>query len=493
MVEKGDNILTSSRSSNTVRVRFAPSPTGYLHVGNARTAIFNYLYTRKHGGKFILRLEDTDFVRSTRESVELILQDLRWLGIPWDEGPDMGGPHGPYRQSERLDIYRDYAQKLIKTGAAYYCYCTPEELETQRRDLLARKAPLRYTGKCRNLTAKEQKDLEAQGRRPTIRFRVGEDLIITFVDAIRGEVSFNTKVIGDFVLVRSDGVAAYNFAVVIDDALMEINHVIRGEDHLSNTPRQIILEQALGFPQPQFAHLPMILGPDHTRLSKRHGANSVGEFREAGILPEALVNYLALLGWSPGDDREILSLEEMIEEFSLSHVAKSAAVFDCAKLTWMNGNYIRKSKLEQVVEGCLPYLKQAGYVSDEPSVEEERRLFDIIATIQDRLETLSDVTEQAEIFFQPVHPNAEANQIAKEGKRVIACFEKILANAKEADRKSFKIILNQVKEETGIKGKNLFIPVRVALTGQTHGPDLAAIFEIIGKAESLNRLTKKNS
>lgn len=480
--------MTSSRSSDTVRVRFAPSPTGYLHVGNARTAIFNYLYTRKHGGKFILRLEDTDFVRSTRESEELILQDLKWLGISWDEGPDVGGDYSPYRQSERLDIYRDYAQKLIKTGDAYYCYCTPEELETQRRDLLARKALPRYTGKCRNLSARERKDLEAQGRRPTVRFHVKEDRIITVTDAIRGEVSFNTKVIGDFVLLRSDGVAAYNFAVVIDDALMEINHVIRGEDHLSNTPRQIILEQALGFPQPLFAHLPMILGPDHTRLSKRHGANSIGEFREAGILPEALVNYLALLGWSPGDDREILKMEEMIEEFSLSHVAKSAAVFDRVKLTWINGNYIRKTNLEQLVEGCLPYLKRAGYVSDAPSAEEEKRVFDIIATIQDSLETLSDVTGQAGVFFQPVSLSVEASQIADEGKSVIACFEKKLADVKNADRETFKILLNQVKEETGIKGKNLFMPVRVALTGQTHGPDLAAIFEIIGKAGSLQRL-----
>lgn len=485
--------MTSRRSSDPVRVRFAPSPTGYLHVGNARTAIFNYLYTHKHGGKFILRLEDTDFERSTRESEELIMRDLRWLGISWDEGPDMEGPYGPYRQSERLDIYRDCAQKLIKTGDAYYCYCTPEELETQRRELLAQKAIARYTGKCRNLSVNEQKSLKDQGRCPTIRFRVKEDLIIAVVDAIRGEVSFNTQVIGDFVLVRSDGVAAYNFAVVVDDALMEINHVIRGEDHLSNTPRQILLQQALGFSQPQFAHLPMILGPDHTRLSKRHGANSVGEFRESGILPEALVNYLVLLGWSPGDDREILGMEEMIEEFSLSHVAKSAAIFDRAKLIWMNGHYIRKADLEQLVEGCLPYLKQAGYISENPSAEEEKKVFAIIATIQDSLDTLSDVTEQAGIFFQPASLSAEASQIAEEGKNVIACFAKKLADVKKTDRETFKTLLNQVQAETGIRGKNLFMPVRVALTGQTHGPDLAAIFEIIGKAELCNRLKKLNS
>ncbi len=478
----------------TIRVRFAPSPTGLLHVGNARTAIFNYLYAQKMGGKFILRLEDTDFERSSAESENSIFDDMRWLGISWDEGPDVGGTYGPYRQSERLDIYRDYARKLLDSRSAYHCYCTSEELEEQRRELLAQKKPPRYMGKCRDLSQHEKNVLEAHGKKPTIRFRVKEDETVLVADKIRGEVKFDTNLIGDFVLVRSDGVAAYNFAVVIDDALMEISHVIRGEDHLSNTPRQLLLEQALGFSPPQFAHLPMIHGSDHTRLSKRHGATSVSAFRHDGYLPEALVNYLALLGWSPGDDREILSMEEMISNFSLDQVAKSAAVFDRAKLTWMNGNYIRQKNTEEIVEGCLPYLREAGYLSENLAVKDGKRISMIIATVQDSLETLSDVKEQAGIFFQKAALDSEARQVMEDdsAKVVIDVFSEKLEGIENTDRETFMAILNQVKEETGIKGKKLFMPVRVALTGQIHGPDLAAIFEILGKDESLNRITKLN-
>jgi nondiscriminating glutamyl-tRNA synthetase len=483
-----DNNSISRSSSNIVRVRFAPSPTGFLHVGNARTAIFNYLYARKHGGEFILRLEDTDFERSTSESEGIILKDLKWLGISWDEGPDVDGRYGPYRQSERLGIYRDYARKLLDSGQAYHCYCTPEELEAQRQELLAQKKPPRYSGICRTLTEKQKNSHEAQGKRPTIRFRVEGDLKVSIVDAIRKNVCFNTDLIGDFVLVRSDGVAAYNFAVVIDDALMEISHVIRGEDHLSNTPRQILLARALGFGVPQFAHLPMILGPDHSRLSKRHGgATSVSAFREGGFLPDALVNYLALLGWSPGEDREILSLEDMIQSFSLGQVSKSAAVFDRAKLTWMNGNYIRRKDLEQIVEGCLPYLQEAGYANYSDG--DSARVHSIIGTIQDNLEKLSDVTEQAQIFFQRASLDDEARRVLEDenAKIVIASFRGKLAVIEKVDQETLKSLLNQVKKETGIKGKGLFMPVRVALTGQVHGPDLAAVFEILGKDESLRR------
>lgn len=476
----------------TIRLRFAPSPTGLLHVGNARTAIFNYLYAKKCGGKFILRLEDTDFERSSAESENTILDDLRWLGLSWDEGPDVGGEYGPYRQSERLDIYRDYAGGLLDSGSAYHCYCTSEELEEQRRELLAQKKPPRYMGKCRDLSPDEKAVLEAQGEKPTVRFRVKEDETVSVADKIRGEVKFDTNLIGDFVLVRSDGVAAYNFAVVVDDALMEISHVIRGEDHLSNTPRQILLGSALGFSTPQFAHLPMIHGPDHTRLSKRHGATSVSAFRHDGYLPDALVNYLALLGWSPGDDREILSMEEMISNFSLDQVAKSAAVFDRAKLTWMNGNYIRAKDTEEVVEGCLHYLREAGYLSENLAVKDGKRISMIIATVQDSLETLSDIKEQASIFFQKAALDDEAQDVMEDesAKIVIDAFGEKLAGIDNADREAFMSILNQVKEETGVKGKKLFMPVRVALTGQIHGPDLAAIFEILGKDEALIRLSK---
>ena len=475
--------------SPSVRVRFAPSPTGLLHVGNARTAIFNYLFARKYAGKFILRLEDTDIQRSSSESEKTILRDLKWLGISWDEGPDMGGQYGPYRQSEKLEIYRDYARKLLDSGRAYHCYCTSGELETQRRQLLAAGKPPRYSGRCRALSEQEKITLQNQGKLSTIRFRVEGGKKVLVEDGIRAEVCFDTDLIGDFVLVRSDGIAAYNFAVVIDDAQMEISHVIRGEDHLSNTPRQILLNQALGFDPPQFAHLPMILGPDHTRLSKRHGATSVSAFRQQGVLAAALVNYLALLGWSPGDNREILPVEEMIRCFSLDQVAKSAAVFDPAKLNWMNGNYIRNTGLERIVEGCLPYLQDSGFFPKTLSTEEMERASSIVATIQDSLETLADVTEQARIFFHPAPPNPEARHILEDenARIVIDCFREKLAAEEKADRDSFKTILNQVKKETAIKGKGLFMPIRVALTGQTHGPDLAAIFEILGKDESLRR------
>ena len=282
-----------------MRVRFAPSPTGQLHVGNARTALFNWLLARGHDGTFILRIEDTDAERSTKESEESILEDLRWLGLDWDEGPDVGGPCGPYRQSERLHLYTSYANELLAGGHAYYCFCSPQKLEADRRAMLDEGRPPRYAGTCRPLSPEEARRRIDAGERAVVRFRVPEHVDVTFQDLVRGEVTFNTDVIGDPVLVRSDGRPAYNFAVVVDDALMEMTHVIRGEDHISNTPRQVLLYRALGFGPPQFAHLSLVLGPDHTPLSKRHGATSVAEFRARGYLPEALTNYLALIGWSP--------------------------------------------------------------------------------------------------------------------------------------------------------------------------------------------------
>jgi len=315
-----------------MRVRFAPSPTGHLHVGNARTALFNWLLARHGGGTFILRIEDTDAERSTRESELAILEDLRWMGLQWDEGVEAGGPYGPYRQTERFDIYADHARRLIDATHAYYCFCSPEKLEADRQALLAQGLPPKYIGTCRSLTADDCASRMAAGEKPVIRMRVPSGREVVFDDIVRGRVSFHTDVIGDPVLVRSDGIPAYNFAVVIDDHLMEITHVVRGEDHISNTPRQVLLYEAYGWTPPAFAHLSLVMGPDHTPLSKRHGATSVNEFREKGYLPEALANYLALIAWSPGEGQEVLPLDELARRFELSSVAHAAGVFDEDKL-----------------------------------------------------------------------------------------------------------------------------------------------------------------
>ncbi len=318
-----------------IRVRFAPSPTGQLHLGNARTALFNYLYARKTGGTFVLRVEDTDLERSSAEAEEAILNDLRWMGLEWAEGPGRGGEYGPYRQSERREIYARYASELLEKGHAYRCYCTPEELEEKRKRSLARGVPPKYDGRCRNLKPEEEQAFAAEGRASSLRFKV-ETRRVDFEDLIKGRMSFEGQTLGDFIILRSDGTAAYNFAVVVDDALMQITHVIRGEDHLTNTPRQLLIYQALGWQPPKFAHPPMILGPDHSPLSKRHGATSVTYFREEGFLPEALVNYLALLGWSVDAGQEIMSLEELSQKFSLGRVSRSSAIFDIDKLQWVN-------------------------------------------------------------------------------------------------------------------------------------------------------------
>ena len=311
-----------------MRVRFAPSPTGKLHVGNARTALFNWLLARGRGGTFVLRIEDTDAERSTVESDAAILRDIRWLGLDWDEGPDIGGPHGPYRQSERAELYVRYARQLLDAGHAYYCFCSRETLDVERAAAVDAGRPVLYAGTCRHLSSGEQAARFAAGELAAIRFRVPDGGDVVFTDEVRGEVRFHADVIGDPIILRAEGTPAYNFAVVVDDALMGITHVIRGEDHISNTPRQVLLYQALGFTPPAFAHLALVMGPDHTPLSKRHGATSVGEFRAKGYLPEALVNYLALIGWSPGHDEELLPADEMARRFSLEHVGLSAGVFE---------------------------------------------------------------------------------------------------------------------------------------------------------------------
>lgn len=478
-------------TTETVRVRFAPSPTGHLHIGNARTALFNWLFARHHNGKFVLRIEDTDIERSTKESDQLILEDMAWMGLDYDEGPDIGGDYGPYRQSERLEYYREYARKLIEQGDAYYCYCTEEELEAHRQKMLNEGKMPMYSGRCRNLT-KEQKDrFKAEGRVPVIRFKVPPGDPVVNPDMVRGEVTIDRNMIGDFVLIRSNGLPSYNYAVVIDDSLMKITHVIRGEDHLTNTSRQILLYDVLGFKRPLFGHLSMILGPDHSRLSKRHGATSVSQYREMGYMPEALVNYLALLGWSAENDQEILPKEALIRQFSIDHVAKSSAVFDVNKLNWLCGHYIRETDLDTVLKYALPHYQEAGYVSEQPAEAELAHLKQVVNTARRYISHLADIPAHSKVFFESEFSyEDEAQTLLHDpaAKTVIETFREVLAELDEITTENCRQIFKDVRKRSKVKGKNLYMSIRVSVTGAVHGPELDELLLILGKEEALKRV-----
>ena len=370
-----------------------------FHIGGARSALFNYLLARKTGGKLILRIEDTDRERSTPESEENIKAALKWLGMDWDEGVDVGGPNGPYHQMERLDIYKKYTDKLLAEGKAYYCYCTDEELEKERQSLIKEGKMPRYMGKCRHLTEEQIAQFKAEGRKPTVRFRVPADKQILVRDMVRGDVVFDSNNIGDFVIVKSDGIPTYNYAVVIDDALMHITHVIRAEEHLSNTPRQCLVYDALGFKQPTFGHISLILGKDHTKMSKRHGATSVDQYRQLGYLPEAINNFLALLGWAPNSEQEIFSMDELIHEFSMDRVAKNPAVFDIDKLNWINQHYMRQLDAEAFFEAAKPHMIAAGYMTGEEEGEKLAWLKRVVATAQEHISYAAQIPECVEMYF----------------------------------------------------------------------------------------------
>ena len=479
-----------------MRVRFAPSPTGQLHVGNARTALFNWLLAHGHDGTLILRIEDTDAERSTRESEASILEDLRWLGLDWDEGPDIGGPHGPYRQSERLHLYASYGNELIATGHAYYCFCSAATLEKNRKADLAAGRPPRYHGTCRQIPVEQARARMEAGERPVIRFRVPPSTEVTFNDAVRGEVTFNTNVIGDPVLVRSEGRPAYNFAVVVDDALMEVTHVIRGEDHISNTPRQLLLYRALGFTPPQFAHLALVMGPDHTPLSKRHGATSVAEFRLRGYLPEALVNYLALIGWSPGASEtdpgttdELLPVAELARRFAIEDVGHSAGIFDVEKLAWMNRHYMKVAAPGRIAAESMRYFVARGYVRKrtDAALEYVASLLPMAVGSVDRLE---EIPERVQFVFEfepavALQQNDVAHVLQEPGARqVIAALPDAIAEPL-SDKESFRAMAARVRERTGLKGKALFHPIRVALTGSDGGPELDLAVPAIERGAAL--------
>jgi nondiscriminating glutamyl-tRNA synthetase len=476
-----------------VRVRFAPSPTGQLHVGNARTALFNWLFARQAGGVMVLRIEDTDVARSEARFEEQLLDDLKWLGIDWDEGPDVGGAHAPYRQSDRLELYREHAERLVKEGKAYLCFCSPEELERDRERALQHQQPPIYSGKCRALDPEESQRRRASGEGAAIRLRIPEHPI-RFHDIVHGPVEFSSEVVSDPIILRSTGIPVYNYVVVVDDALMDITHVIRGDDHLSNTPKQVALYEALGWPVPEFAHLSTILGSDRERLSKRHGATSIANFREMGVLPEALVNYLALLGWAPtGGTREIFSPEELIKEFSLQRVTPSPAVFDMEKLYWLNRHYIKQSPPERIEKLAEPFFVRAGLLPKNPDERTRAWFSKVVALLQPSVDKLEQLPERATLIFR-YDADAAVNSpdnvevlAAPRTADVLAAFAaQVEGDPSPLTPERFKVIMNEVKAKTGAKGKDLFHPVRIALTGSHSGPEFDKLIPILEEGAQLD-------
>lgn len=468
----------------TIRVRFAPSPTGYLHVGGARTALYNWLFARHEGGKLILRIEDTDRARSTEDAIRAIIDSMTWLGLDCDEGP--------YRQMNRLDLYAAKAKALVETGRAYHCYCGPEELEDRRRAAMAAGGSPRYDRRCRALTPAEEADYIAGGRRPTIRF-ISRDEGETIVDdLIRGRVVFDNAELDDLIIVRPDGIPTYNFAAVVDDIEMGMTHVVRGEDHLPNTPRQIQIYEALGAKPPTFAHLSMILGEDKAPLSKRHGATSIEAFRDAGYLPETMVNFLALLGWAWDDKTTLFSIADLKDKFSLEKVTKSPAVFDTAKLDWMNGHYIRELSVAELTERLIPFWRGAGLLSDgDVPAEELRRLEAMAVACRERLVKLGEIVALTDFFFKDVDydPAAVEKILKKEGAAaVLEAVEGKVALIDDWTHDSLDVKLRALADELGQKPGKVFQPIRVAVSGRTVSPPLFESLEILGKATTLARL-----
>ncbi|MCY7716021.1 glutamate--tRNA ligase [Bacillus altitudinis] len=478
---------------NEVRVRYAPSPTGHLHIGNARTALFNYLFARSQGGKFIIRIEDTDQKRNVEGGEESQLRHLQWLGIDWDESIDKDGGYGPYRQSERNDIYKKYYDELLEKDLAYKCYCTAEELEEEREAQIARSEMPRYSGKCSHLSKEEEDKLFAEGREPSIRFRVPKGEIIKFDDMVKGDISFETDGIGDFVIVKKDGTPTYNFAVAVDDHLMEMTHILRGEDHISNTPKQIMVFNAFGWDVPLFGHMTLIVNENRKKLSKRDESiiQFIEQYKNLGYLPEALFNFIALLGWSPVGEEELFTKEQFIDIFDVNRLSKSPALFDMHKLKWVNNQYVKALDLDQVVALTLPHLQKAGKVSEQLTEEENTWVRKLISLYHEQLSYGAEIVELTELFFkEQIEYNQEAKEVLAEEQvpEVMASFAGQLERLESFTPDEIKAAIKAVQKETGHKGKKLFMPIRVAVTGQTHGPELPQSIELLGKETVLNRI-----
>jgi len=504
--ERRDRIMSQG---NRIRVRFAPSPTGYLHVGGARTALFNWLYARQQGGIFVLRIEDSDVQRSTRESYEAILSGLEWLGLDWDEGPGIGGEQGPYVQSERLDIYREFLTKLTEMGMAYPCYCSDEDLQTRKKAAVAGGQPDEpgYDGYCRALQENKRQRLAAEGRSPCWRLRTLDEGSTFWYDIVGGKREFQNAGITDRVLVKANGFPTYNFAAVIDDFLMGISHVLRGDDHVSNTPFQLMIYDALEFPQPKFGHMPMILGPDRKRLSKRHGATRVEQFREQGILPEALVNYIALLGWSIGaSGDEVLTRDQLVKKFSLKKINSAPAAFDYDKLNHINSEHIKRLSPQQRVALALPVLQQHGWRADPAwqvkGAEDTAVYLDHVLTILgNRFSSLTTLPEQIGFFFSEDFPRDEAavaeyldNDTAR--RCLTALADGVAARIEPAvpiSASRFEEIVRETAAKLELKAGQLIHPSRVALTGQTRSAGIFEVMELIGGPRVLERLRRATS
>ncbi|MEK3696815.1 glutamate--tRNA ligase [Paenibacillus sp. FSL R10-2199] len=479
--------------TDQVRVRYAPSPTGHLHIGNARTALFNYLFARNLGGKFIIRIEDTDLKRNIAEGEESQLKYLKWLGMDWDESVDVGGGYGPYRQTERLDLYRVYWQDLLDRGLAYRCYCTEEELEAEREEQTARGETPRYSGRHRNLTEEQRLAYEAEGRIASIRFLVPEDRTYTFNDIVKGSISFNTKEMGDFVIVKKDGIPTYNFAVAVDDHLMAISHVLRGEDHISNTPRQLMIYEALGWEAPLFGHMTLIVGDDHKKLSKRNESiiQFIEQYDQLGYLPEALFNFITLLGWSPEGEEEIFSKEQLISIFTADRLSKSPAVFDTNKLAHLNNHYIKHADPKRIAALAIPHLQKAGRLPEVLSDEQQIWAESLVALYQEQMNSASDIVGLSELFFRShLELETEAAQVLAEAQvpEVLSAFLAKVEAAEDFSAANMAVLIKEVQKETGHKGKALFMPIRVALTGQMHGRDLNATIALLGRDRVIERL-----
>ena len=484
-----------------IRVRFAPSPTGYLHIGGLRTALYNYLHARQQNGKFILRIEDTDRTRYVEGAIENLIHELEWAGLSIDEGvvledgkPVDRGDAKPYIQSERVEagIYNQYIDELLEKGYAYYCFCSKERLDQVKNQQRADGMMPKYDGLCRGVSLEEAKKRVAAGEEYVIRMKLPANTDIKFNDLIKGNISINTDDMDDQVLIKSDGFPTYHFAVVVDDHLMKITHVIRGDEWLTSTPKHIFLYEAFGWDVPQYVHMPTVLNKSGKKLSKRHDDVSVADFRNMGYLPEGLINYLALIGWSPESNEEILPMDELIRQFSFDHVSKSGAIFDREKLDWVNGHYIRALSGEELAEKIKPYLVEKGFVEEDIDPE---RLNLITQTFQESISKLSDVIEQSAFLFEDITITEEDAKEMARGEQVpelVKAFKEELSEIDTVDQEFAKTVMKKIQKKTGIKGKNLYMPVRAILSGTVHGPELVNIIEILGKEEIIKRLDHIN-
>ncbi len=483
----------------SVRVRFAPSPTGYLHVGGLRTALYNYLFAKKQDGTYLLRIEDTDRTRYVEGAVEGLIESMEWAGITHSEGPSLvdgklveKGEYGPYVQSKRLHIYKNHIDRLIEEGHAYYCFCSKERLEEVREKQKAEGITPKYDRHCRSIPLEEAKKRIENGESYVIRLKLPDNREVSFDDVVRGTVTMNTDDLDDQVLVKADGFPTYHFAVIIDDHSMGITHVIRGEEWLSSTPKHILLYEAFGWEAPKYVHLPNILNKDKKKLSKRHGDVAVHDFKKKGYLPEALVNYIALLGWTPEDNDEIMSMEDMIEKFSLERVSKSGGVFDVDKLNWINSHYIKNGDIDRLTKLSIPYLIEAGLMTEDEAEEKFDWVKRIVKTAQERIEYLSQITEYAKGFFteKVVLEDEEVKETLKQEHvgHLLNIFKEKVIGAEEINDEFGKKVFKMIQKEAGIKGKKLYMPIRAALTGQLHGPDIDQVIVILGRENIIKRI-----